>query len=379
MRILFINRMASMERGGGETFDLEMARYLAMQGCDISFLSGIPLLGRATLPIAPTDVHFPVSSFTLRSPYFGWFPWDKVKGGWRLRVADFRMFERRAAVWLSSRQDDFDLVQVCELPSFVAGIKNRGVRLPMVIRLTAPNYYDPDGGIGMADAVIASGMTVERLRATHSFECTDIPNAVDTDRFSPGSSDFRARTGIAADEVVFLYVARFQDFKNHGLLLKAFVPVMHACPKARLVLVGEGPLQKYHKQNAVELGVVERTMFLGKVSFSDMPAIYRAADIKVISSDFESFCFAALEAMAAGLPIVTTDCGWVPRLIGNEGGLVVPVKDADALARAMLDLSANRALCRKMGEGNRTRAVVEHGWDASARRLMRLYERLLLK
>lgn len=167
---------------------------------------------------------FSISSFILRSPYFGWFPWDKVKGGWRLRVADFRMFERRAAAWLSVRQDDFDLVQACKLPLFIAEAKNRGVRLPMVIRLTAPNYYDPDGGIGMADAVIASGMTVEQLRATNSFECTDIPNAVDTDRFTPGLSDFRARAGIADNEVVFLYVTGFRISKITGCCSRRLFP-----------------------------------------------------------------------------------------------------------------------------------------------------------
>ena len=58
---------------------------------------------------------------------------------------------------------------------------------------------------------------------------------------------------------------------------------------------------------------------------------------------------------------------------------MVPAEDPDALARAMLDLSANKAVCRKMGGRNRIRAVAEHGWNASARQLVRLYEELLLK
>ena len=376
MRVLFVNRMVNMERGGGETFDIEMARHLAKRGCGISFLSGIPMLG------APSraDFQLPGVNFTLRSPYFGWFPWDRVKGGWRLRVADFRMFERRAAVWLSTRQNNYDLVQVCELPSFVAGAKKKGVRLPMVIRLTAPNYYDPDHGIEKADAVIASGMTVEQLRSAESFECTDIPNAVDTDQFCPGVSDFRAKAGIDADEVVFLYVARFQDFKNHGLLLKAFTSFLSAQPRARLILVGGGPLQRKFVQETVVLGVSDKVLFLGEVSYSELPAIYRAADIMVISSDFESFCFAALEAMASGLPIVTTDCGWVPRLLDQgAGGRVVPVKDVAALAKAMRALADHAVLRKEMGERNRRQAVAEHGWDASAQKLFGLYETLLSK
>lgn len=378
MRILFVNRMVSMERGGGETFDLEMARHLAKRGCGISFLSGIPLFGRPAIPMAKSQS--PISSFTLRSPYFGWFPWDKVKGGWRLRVADFRMFERRATAWLSTRQGNYDLVQVCELPSFVAGAKRNGIRLPMVIRLTAPNFFNPEHGIEKADAVIASGMTIEQLQSEGAFECTDIPNAVDTDLFCPGESDFRVKAGVAADEVVFLYVARFQDFKNHGLLLRAFASFLSARPRARLVFVGGGPLQRKFVQETVVLGVSDKVLFLGEVSYSELPAIYRAADIKVISSDFESFCFAALEAMATGLPIITTDCGWVPRLLGQgAGGRVVPVKDVAALAKAMQALADRAVLRKEMGERNRRQAVAEHGWAASAQKLFGLYETLLSK
>ena len=93
MKILFINRMASMVRGGGETFDLEIARHLAVEGCNVTFLSGIPLFSRAITPLRDRQ------NFTIRTPYFGWFPWDSVKGGWRLRLFDFWCFETAAVRW----------------------------------------------------------------------------------------------------------------------------------------------------------------------------------------------------------------------------------------------------------------------------------------
>ena len=90
MKILFVNRMASMVRGGGETFDLEISRYLQKIGCEVLFLSGIPVFGDALIPVT----HAP--SFTLRTPYTGKFRWDQVRGGWRLRWADFWLFETGA-------------------------------------------------------------------------------------------------------------------------------------------------------------------------------------------------------------------------------------------------------------------------------------------
>ncbi|MBN1270316.1 MAG: glycosyltransferase family 4 protein, partial [Kiritimatiellae bacterium] len=376
VRILFVNRMASMERGGGETFDLEIASHLQQLGCEISFLTGIPLFSGPGIADPFANFQFPISNFQLRSPYFGWLPWDKMKGGWRIRLADYWMFEKRAAGWVRPRESRYDVIQVCELPFFVESAKRQGIKTPVVMRLTAPNFYDPYGAVRMADAVITSGETVARVREGERPDCVDIPNAVDGDVFRPHASGFRESTGLAADEYVVLYVARFQDFKNHALLLDAFAQLVNHVARARLVLVGGGPLEARSKAKARDLGIADRTLFMGEVPFSALPDIYAAADVMAVSSDFESFCFAALEAMASGLPIVTTDCGWVPKLVGVDGGVVVPLRDADAFAGALEALARDGARRRQMGEHNRRKAVAEHTWDVSARALKAVYENL---
>ncbi len=287
------------------------------------------------------------------------------------------MFERRAVSWALRRQGDFDVIQVCELPTFVALAKKKGMRVPIVMRLTAPNFYDRCGGLAKADAVVASGETVVRVRAALRPDCVDIPNAVDADLFQPHASDFRREAGIADDEFVVLYVARFQDFKNHRLLVDAFSRVAVRVPRARLVLAGGGPLRSRVERQAAELGLTDRVLFLGEVPFSRLPDIYAAADVMAISSDFESFCFAALEAMASALPVVTTDCGWVPKLLGGgRGGFVVPCGDADALAGKLIELHGDPGLRRRLGDANREKAVAEHGWTKSAELLLNVYSRL---
>lgn len=407
LRILFVNRMAAMERGGGETFDLEIARHLAALGGEVTFLAGRPVFRGARLKIQ--NLPFVL----LRSPYWGWFPWDKVKGGWRLRVADFTWFEWRAATWIERHSSQFDIVQLCELPNVVAFCKSRNssARRPrFVVRLTAPNYYDPRGGIEMADGLIASGTTVAKLRARGETRVEDVPNAVDTDRFRPHQSSFRSTLGISPSAFVLLYVARFQDFKNHGLLLRAFDRIARQRPDAHLLLVGSGPLLMPTRRFAAALPCSDRIHFLGEVAYHDLPDIYATADVKVIASDYESFCFAALEAMATGLPIVTTDCGWVPGLIGDTlspidqqwvkgdrdppsgrfseerdgarireapGGFVTGRNDADSLAAAVLRLAIDPERRSRLGAWNREKAVREHGWRSSAEALMNYYRRVL--
>ena len=83
----------------------------------------------------------------LRTPWLRRFPWDKVRGGWRVRQLEFEIFEWRAARWIAQRADEFDVIQICELPNLVHWLKRRGVKTPVVMRLTAPNYYDPRGGV----------------------------------------------------------------------------------------------------------------------------------------------------------------------------------------------------------------------------------------
>ena len=368
LRVLFVNRMASLERGGGETFDLEISRHLAKKGAQVSFLSGAPLFRPAPLPVA--------GGWMLHTPWLRRFPWDKVKGGWRVRQLEFECFEWRAARWAARHRDEFDVVQVCELPNFVYWLKKRGVKTPVVMRLTAPNYYDPRGGMELADALIASGTSIERLKERGLEHVVDIPNAVDADLFRPQPSDFRNQRGIGADEFVALYVARFQAFKNHRMLVDAFARFVQDHPAARLVLAGSGPLRERTERQAAELGLADRVLFLGEVPFRELPAIYAAADVKVISSDYESFCFAAIEAMSAGLPVLTTDCAWVPRLVADGAGMVVPAGDAGAFADALKKMADNPALRQRMGASGRQQVLERHTWPASAERLLRLYEEL---
>ena len=185
LRVLFVNRMACLERGGGETFDLEISRHVARTGAQVTRLCGAPLLRPAPLPVA--------GARTLRTPWLRRFPWDKVKGGWRVRQLEFEIFEWRAARWIARHAAEFDVIQVCELPNLVHWLKQRGVKTPVVMRLTAPNYYDPRGGVRQADALIASGTTIEKLRAHNPDDAR--PKARSSTEVAPPEADSNRSTG----------------------------------------------------------------------------------------------------------------------------------------------------------------------------------------
>lgn len=445
IRILFVNRMAATERGGGETFDLEISRHLARLGCDVTFLSNIPVFGKAQLPVP--------NGILIRSPMFPWFPWDKVKGGWRVRVWEFKQFEKKAAKWISRHAEEFDIIQICELPYLVSLLKSRiphpRSRVPFVVmRLTAPNAHDPWGGVTLADALIASGTSIGKIRSRVRPDVHDIPNGVDVERFrrdsgfgirdtgyeirdagirdqesevggqwsvvrsqrselGPQALEFRSTHGIPESVPLLLYVARFQAFKNHRLLVEAFARVAKQVPGIRLALAGSGPLRQEIEAMCTALDICSNIIFLSEVPYDELPRVYAAADVMVISSEYESFCFAAIEAMASGLPVVTTDCGWVPKLVGDQllpidkqwvqgadvpgrfvtemdgkrirhvpGGLVVSRTEPESLAYAIQMMLRDPSMRETCGLWNREKAVREHGWESSAKKLLGVYEGL---
>ena len=106
--------------------------------------------------------------------------------------------------------------------------------------------------------------------------------------------------------------------------------------------------------------------------------IYRAGDLFALSSDFDNSPNVVLEAMASGLPVVTTDVGGVREFVTDGvGGAVVPPRDAAALAAALEKYLVEPHVARAAGARNRERATAEFSWRTSALRLLDVYHRVL--
>jgi len=130
-----------------------------------------------------------------------------------------------------------------------------------------------------------------------------------------------------------LTVGSFKDQKNYPLLLHAFSVLR--CPKARLMLLGQGANEAALRVMTAELGIADRVVFAG--FHPDPTPFYQTADLFVLSSDYEGLPTVLIEAMACGTPVVSTDCPSGPNEILKAGkyGCLVPMRDAQALAYAM--------------------------------------------
>src|SRR6267143_1226212 len=164
--------------------------------------------------------------------------------------------------------------------------------------------------------------------------------------------------------------------KNHALLLKAFAQGPASDPNAHLVLVGEGALREQLEQQAKNLGVAGQAHFLGLRA--DIPDVLGAMDVFVLSSDYEGNPLSVMEAMASGLPIVSTAVGGVPNLIeSGKEGLIVQPGDVQGLSNAMASLLRNREARQSLGMAAARRARKNYDVPRMVQAYEELYENLV--
>ena len=207
-----------------------------------------------------------------------------------------------------------------------------------------------------------------------------IPNGIPTDEYAPDSDKrtwWRQAHGIEPHATVVTHIGRFAVQKNHALLVEAFAQV-HSDAPLYLLLVGAGELEDAVRQQVAGLGLQERVRFLGVRA--DVADILRASDVFVLSSRWEGNPMSVMEAMAAGLPVVSTAVGGVPELVREgETGRLVPSEDARALAQAMQALVDDPARRQAMGAAARQHAIAHFDIRHTVRMYEELYERLLAR
>jgi len=202
-----------------------------------------------------------------------------------------------------------------------------------------------------------------------------IPNGVDTEKFVTGRDyDIRKRLGLERDTVVFGSVGRLSKEKNLGFLLRTYAAAK--LNNARLIILGDGPCRSELEKLSVELGIHQRVIFGGAVC--DPARYFAAFDIFVMSSQTEQMPMALLEAMASGLPVISTRVGDVAEVLGTDRApQVVGQGDVPQYRISLLTMANNPALRAALGEINRARCVALYGLQRFVERHRTLYTEAL--
>ncbi len=231
-----------------------------------------------------------------------------------------------------------------------------------------------------ADAILATSAAYRDSSPVLSRlgeRCRVVPLGIDVERFS--QSDPRSVTDFERrfPEPRILFVGRLRYYKGVEHLIDA----MAQLGKASLLIAGRGPLEdKLHRQAAAS-PVADRIHFLGDIPAADLPALYQAADIFVLPATrrSEAFGLVQVEAMAAGLPVISTELGTGTSFVNRHGetGLVVPPADTDALATALSELLGSVEERRRLGDGARRRAWQRFDVRQMIERTLEVYSEVL--
>ena len=204
-------------------------------------------------------------------------------------------------------------------------------------------------------------------------DITVVPNFVDMKRY--GRGDAAARLRIAQpDEAILCHVSNFRKVKRVLDVISIFAEV-HQTRASKMVMVGDGPERPAAEALAIQLGVQDEVLFLGKTS--DVERILGISDLFLLPSETESFGLAALEAMASGVPVIASRAGGLPEVVDHgRNGYLEPVGDIQAMAERAKYILSN-ASTHAMFSNQALEAAQKFSMEHIGQTYINLYQQLI--
>ncbi|MBX6313326.1 MAG: glycosyltransferase [Isosphaeraceae bacterium] len=366
-RIALVTRRYPPLIGGAERVLSYLAPALAAEGAEVVVVT-------AQVPGLPAEAYPPSSVPVVRLPTA------------RTRFVGTWLYMRNLARWFARNPIDLAYVSMLKHDAYVAIGVGRRLGFPVVLRpegagATGDLAWQSWGRFGrtigrrcrQADAVVAISPAIraELLAAGYDpARIHDLPNGVPVPE-----EPWQPRAGWReAPQAIF--VGRLAPEKGLDTLVAAWTQVRAEHPRARLALLGEGPMRPVLEEQIARLGLADAIVLAGPAA--DVTDRLRAADLFVLPSREEGMSIALLEAMALGLPAVATAIpGNLGLMTNGVHGRLTPPDDPEGLARAILAQWADPDAARAMAAVARGRVMREFSIAAVARRHLDLFQRLI--
>lgn len=224
--------------------------------------------------------------------------------------------------------------------------------------------------IKLVDKIVVPSDYLVRVFAKFGLEATAIYNIIDLDRF-----EFRERKPLRP---VFLSNRLLEPTYGVDCLLRAFSFIQKEIPDAVLTVAGDGSRRSALEKLANELRL-QNTTFIGRIEQEEINRQYSASDIYLNATTIDNQPLSLVEAFACGLPVVTTDAGGIPDIVTHEKtGFLVPVGDAEALARHALRILSDQDFSRSMIERARAECA-KYTWAVVCPKWLDVYHSVAKK
>jgi glycosyltransferase involved in cell wall biosynthesis len=404
LRVLVSSYRSNPHVGGQGVYVRELTRALKAEGCEVTVISGSPYPvldeGVALIELPSLDL-FETDNAMLA------LRWRHLMDGadrheWLAHntgaFGEMTAFSIRLERFIREHGDRFDVIH--DNQSLAMGMARIDQRLkPVVTTLHHPIHIDRDfavaGAKNLTYRILArrwhsfvtvqakAGRRLSRFlavsaaaRDAYAARCRINParvsvahNGIDHEAFRPDPSVQREPDLIAA------MASADVPIKGLDVLIGALALIAPQRPDLRLEVVGslrDGPTKR-----ALEAtGLADRVTFRSGLTREEIADLYRRAGVFVSASRFEGFGFPAAEAMACGAPVIVSDGGALPEVAG-DAGIVTPVGDAQALARAIADVMDDETLRARMSAAGAARAASAFRWSLHAQAAIRLYREAL--
>jgi len=217
-------------------------------------------------------------------------------------------------------------------------------------------------------------LTNSDAKEIHRFGCPFekiriIPNGVDVEKFRPHEE--------VIDDLIF-WGGRFVPQKGLEYMIRALDIVVKKKSSVKLMMTGDGPLFVKMYNLSRQLRLEKNTVFKGCVPYSEISRLIGNASIYVLPSLKEGMPYALLEAMACGKPVVGSDIPGINDVITHgENGILVPPRNPEALADAIMLLLEDKSLRRKLGQNARQLMVEKYSWNTISEKIEKVYKEAL--
>ena len=377
MKAAVLQLIDSFNQGGSERQALQLTRLLVQSGKFKIHLASLSPEGSLRSTIKDLDLG-DIPSFPLNSFYDA----NAVK-----QLTRFVQWLKAARINVLHTHDFYTNVfgttagALARLPVRVASMRETaGMRTSTQKRVQRVAYSLAHHVVANSQAVrqvlIADGVPAQKVSVIY--------NGLDLKRLAPQTFS-RAETlgllGLDSEtdpprRFISIVANMRHEVKDHRMFLRAARRVVEVVPDAAFLLAGEGELTDSLRELAAELGIHERTYFLGRCE--RVAELLSVSEICVLSSKAEGFSNSILEYMAAGRPVVATNVGGAAELIREgETGYLVPAGDDEMMAARLIDLLRDPNRSRMMGDAGKRIVEEQFSCEAQLSRTEDLYERLL--
>jgi len=363
LNITIISQMMGIFFGGEENVALNIAQTLRKRGHNVRLIIGKTYKKITPLPeeILTFDVQF------IFSPYTSWIS-NKLGNSNKLKWLfsslanhfQYRMFE--LAVYKKLRGDNWsDVYYIGGGLVILASFLNR--KKPTIIRWPGPPSRMARKMLNNYSKNIAGGDIYPKIKKwCNNAEYVEV--GLDSNYFKP------PKNKLSKENIDFLFVGRLVKVKNLSYLIKGFYESLKENKKMFLHIVGEGQERNNLETLAEKLNITDFIKFHGVLYKENLLKIYQNSDVFLVTSEYESFCMVATEAMACGLPAIGTKVGFLPNLINHgETGFLVELNNIKELKERILFFTKNREKAREFGSKARNFVEKNFSWEESAKRI----------